>query len=78
MFLSKEFGKLVIIAVVLATPIAWKFMDNWLSEFAYRIELSVWIFLVAGALAFSVAWLTMSYQCLKAAMANPVDSINRP
>lgn len=75
MLLSKEFGKLVLIAIVLATPIAWYFMDSWLSEFAYRIELSIWTFALAGVLAFLVSWLTMSYQSIKAAIANPVDSI---
>lgn len=77
MLLSKEFGKLVLIAVLISTPIAWYVMDNWLSEFAYRIDLSIWIFIIAGGLALIVAWVTMGYQCIKAAIANPVDAIKQ-
>lgn len=77
MLLSKEFGKLVLIAVIISTPVAWYVMDGWLSEFAYRIELSVWVFIIAGLLALIVAWVTMGYQCIKAAIANPVDAIKR-
>jgi len=73
--LSKEFGKLIIIAFVVATPLGWYFMNRWLSGFAYKIELNPVIFVGAGLLAFLIAWFTMGYQSLKAAVMNPVKSL---
>jgi len=73
--LSKEFTRLVIIAFILAVIPAWYFMDKWLNGFAYRAELGWEIFALAGILALVVAWLTVSYQSLKAALANPVNSL---
>lgn len=75
MLLSKEFGKLIVIAFVIATPLSWYLMDNWLSGFHYRITINPIIFLIAGGASFSIAWLTMGYQSLKASIANPVKSL---
>lgn len=73
--LSKDFLKLVLVALVLATPAAWYFMDKWLNNFAYRIDIGWWVFVVAGITAILVAFLTVSYQAIRAAVANPVDSL---
>jgi putative ABC transport system permease protein len=73
--LSKEFVKLVVIAVVLASPIAWWVMNKWLEDFAYRINITVWIFMAAGGLALLIALLSVSLQAIKAAIANPVKSL---
>jgi ABC-type antimicrobial peptide transport system permease subunit len=72
---SKEFVKLILIAFVIAAPVGWYFMDSWLSDFTYRITISWWIFALALGSALFVAFVTMSYQALKAAMANPVRSL---
>jgi putative ABC transport system permease protein len=66
---------LVLIAVVLASPIAYYFMDKWLNGFAYKINIEWWIFALAGALAILIAFLTVSYQAIKAALMNPVKSL---
>ncbi len=74
--LSKDFTKMILISFVLAVPVAWYIMENWwLQNFAYRITISLWIILVAGAAALSIAWLTVSYQSIKAAIKNPVRSL---
>jgi putative ABC transport system permease protein len=73
--LSKDFLKLVLIAAVIAFPIAWYAMHNWLEDFAYRINIPWWIFLLAGILAAVVALFTISFQAIKAALANPVKSL---
>jgi putative ABC transport system permease protein len=73
--LSKDFLKLVLIAFVIASPIAYYFMDKWLADFAYRISISWWIFAVAGLSAVLIALLTVSWQSIKAAVANPVKSL---
>ncbi len=73
--LSKDFLKLVILSMVIASPIAWYFMSNWLNDFAYRINLNVWIFLLAGSMALLIAFITISFQSVRAAVANPVDSL---
>ena len=73
--LSKDFIKLVLIASVLAIPVAWWMMNNWLSDFAYRTKIYWWIFVVAGALALLVALFTVGLKALKAAIANPVKSL---
>jgi putative ABC transport system permease protein len=73
--LSKDFTKLIAIAFVLATPLAWYIMDNWLQNFAYRIELGVGVFLIAGGIALLISWITVSYQSIKAAIVNPVKSL---
>ncbi len=73
--LSKDFLKLVLIAVVIATPLAWYAMNEWLQDFAYKIDISWWVFALAGVLAVGVALLTVSFQSVKAALMNPVESL---
>lgn len=75
LLLSKGFTRLVLIAFVIAIPLAYWAMRTWLSDFAYRIEISVWPFLLAGGVALLIAWLTVSYQSIKAALSNPVDAL---
>ncbi len=73
--LSKEFIKLVGIAFILATPLSWWAMNKWLSSFAYKVPISWWMFAVAGVLSITVALITVSFQAIKAALANPVKSL---
>jgi len=73
--LSLDFLKLVAIAALIAFPIAWYVMHNWLRDFAYRVSIQWWIFLVAGVLAAAVALATISFQAIRAALANPVKSL---
>jgi putative ABC transport system permease protein len=73
--LSKDFLKLVLVAALIAFPIAWWAMHSWLQDFAYRIDVPIWVFIAAGVLAALVAFLTVSYQAVKAAMANPVKNL---
>jgi putative ABC transport system permease protein len=73
--LSKDFTKLVLMAFVLAVPLGWWMMDKWLSNFAYRIEMKLTSFVIAGALALLIAWVTVSYQSVKAAIVNPIKSL---
>jgi hypothetical protein len=73
--LFSDFLKLVLVAIVIASPIAWYAMENWLQDFAYRIEMQWWIFVVAGLLAIGIALFTVSFQSLKAALMNPVKSL---
>lgn len=73
--LSKDFLRLVVIAFIIASPVAWWIMHQWLQDFEYRIGISVWIFFVAGLLAIIIALGTISFQAIKAAMANPVKSL---
>ena len=73
--LSKDFLMLVIIALVLAVPVAWYVMNEWLKDFAYRINIQWWIFLVAAIIAIIIAFITISTQAIKAAVSNPVKSL---
>jgi putative ABC transport system permease protein len=73
--LSKDFLKLVIIAIVIATPLAWWAIHKWLEGFAYRTDIPWWIFAIAGLLALLIALVTVSFQAVKAAVANPVKSL---
>jgi putative ABC transport system permease protein len=73
--LSKDFFKLVLIAALIAFPFAWWAMNKWLQSFAYRIHISWWIFLAAGIIAILIAVITVSFQAIKAAIANPVESL---
>ncbi|MEO6964143.1 MAG: FtsX-like permease family protein [Puia sp.] len=73
--LSRDFIRLVIIALFIATPIAWYFMTQWLQGFAYRVSLSGWTFLLAGFIAISIAMLTISFKAIAAATANPAVSL---
>jgi putative ABC transport system permease protein len=73
--LSSDFIKLVCVAFVIGAPIAWFGMSKWLNDFAYRTNLSVWIFALSGIIAITIAFFTISFQAIKAAIANPVKSI---
>ena len=73
--LSKDFLKLVLISAIISFPIAWYAMHNWLQDFAYRINIQWWVFVVAGILAALIALITVSFQAIKAALANPVKSL---
>jgi ABC-type antimicrobial peptide transport system permease subunit len=73
--LSKDFLKLVIISFLIAAPIAWWAMNSWLQSYTYRISIQWWVFALAGILSVIVAILTVSYQAIKAAIANPVKSL---
>ena len=73
--LSKDFLKLVAIAIVIASPLAWYFMNKWLEDFAYRINIGWWIFLIAGLSAITLALITICLQAIRAAMANPIKSL---
>jgi putative ABC transport system permease protein len=75
LLLSKEIGVLVVVALAVATPAAWYGMSRWLEGFAYRIDVAWWLFPVAGGVALAIAWLTVSFQSVKAAVADPVDSL---
>ncbi len=73
--LAKDFVKLVVIAIVIATPIAWYLMNAWLQDFAYKINLSWSVFVIAGLISILIALVTISFQSIKAAIANPVKSL---
>jgi putative ABC transport system permease protein len=73
--LNMEFIKLVVIALVISSPLAWYFIKAWLGSFVYKTEISVWPFLQAGFVAIFIAVITVGYQSIKAATANPVDSL---
>ncbi len=73
--LAKDFLKLVLVSFVIAIPIAWWGMNKWLADFAYRIDMQWWMFAVAGAVAVTIAFLTVSFQSVRAALANPVKSL---
>lgn len=75
LLLSKDFIKLVIVAFAIASPVAYFVMHNWLQDFAYRINIEWWVFAIAGFLSVVVALATISYQAIKAAIANPVKSL---
>jgi ABC-type antimicrobial peptide transport system permease subunit len=73
--LSKDFLKLVIISFVIASPIAWYAMNKWLQTYSYRVNMDWWIFGLTALLSIIIAMLTVSYQAIKAAIANPVKSL---
>ena len=75
--LSKDFVKLVTIALVIAIPVAWYVANQWLQDFAYRIQIRWWVFVIASIMAILVALITVSFQSVKAALANPVESIRQ-
>jgi putative ABC transport system permease protein len=75
MIISKDFLKLVFIALLIASPIAWWTMNKWLGDFAYRVNINWWVFVVAGMVALLIALVTVSVQAIKAAIANPVKSL---
>src|SRR5690606_37435097 len=73
--LSKDFIILIIIAILVASPIAWWSMNKWLEDFAYHIEIRWWMFGLSGMTVVVIALITVSFQAVKAAIANPVDSL---
>jgi ABC-type antimicrobial peptide transport system permease subunit len=72
---SKEFIILITIAFIIASPVAWYFMNQWLQDYVYRINISWWIFIVGGLSAIIIALITVSFKAIKAALANPVKSL---
>jgi len=73
--LSKDFMKLILIAVVIASPVAWYFMNSWLKNFAYQVTIEWWVFAITGFIAVLIALLTVSYQAIRVALTNPVKSL---
>jgi putative ABC transport system permease protein len=73
--LSKNFLRLVLIAIMIATPLSWIFMNEWLKDFAYRIQIDWKVFIASGIVAVLIALLTVSVKAIKAAIANPVNSL---
>jgi putative ABC transport system permease protein len=73
--LSRDFAKLVLIALLISFPVAWWAMTKWLESFAYRVDISWWIFVLAGVIAMGIALVTVSVQTIRAALANPVKSL---
>ncbi|XHR97887.1 ABC transporter permease [Mucilaginibacter sp. UC70_90] len=73
--LSKDFIKLVLISIAITTPLAWYLMNKWLQDFAYRISIQWWVLVLAGVVAIIIAVATVSFQSIKAALANPVNSL---
>jgi putative ABC transport system permease protein len=73
--LAQDFLKLVGVAILIASPLAWWAMRQWLQSFAYKIDVHWWVFALAGLLAVGVAFLTVSFQSVKAALTNPVKSL---
>lgn len=73
--LSKDFLKLVLVALIIAIPLAWYFMKSWLNNFAFHINLDWWVFAVAGFIAIGIALATVVFQSARAAMSDPVESI---
>ncbi|MEZ0482999.1 ABC transporter permease [Fibrella aquatica] len=73
--LSKDFLKLVLIAIIIAAPLAWYAMNKWLESFAYKIDIEWWVFALSGTLAVTIALITVSFQSVKAALMNPVKSL---
>ncbi len=76
MLIAKDFIKLVAIAIFIAAPLAWFAMHQWLKGFAYRIDIQWWLFAITGLLAMLIAFVTISFQSVKAALANPVKSLH--
>jgi putative ABC transport system permease protein len=73
--LTKDFSILILIAFIISIPVAYYFGNMWLSSFAYRTEIGIWIFLIAGLIAIILAMATVSYHTLKSALRNPVDAL---
>jgi ABC-type antimicrobial peptide transport system permease subunit len=73
--LSKDFLRLVLISILIASPVAWYAMSQWLKDFVYRIEIEWWVFALAGMLSVAIALLTVSFQSIKAALMDPVTSL---
>jgi putative ABC transport system permease protein len=75
LLLSKDFIRLVLVAIVIASPVAWYMMHLWLQDFAYRVNISWWIFALAGLLSLMIAFLVIGFQTIRSAIANPANSL---
>jgi len=75
LMLSRDFLKYVLIAIVIAWPLSWIAVYKWLQDYAYRVNISWWVFAIAGAVAMFIALVTVSFQAIKAAITNPVKSL---
>jgi putative ABC transport system permease protein len=73
--LSRDFLKYVLIAILIAWPLSWIAVHKWLQDYAYRVNISWWVFVTAGLLAMLIALVTVSFQAIKAAVSNPVKSL---
>ncbi|MBL0053908.1 MAG: hypothetical protein IPP29_21650 [Bacteroidetes bacterium] len=73
--LSRDFVKLVFVAIIISIPLGYWLMNNWLQGFAYRININVWMFATAGLFAMVIAIVTVSFQAIKSALANPIKSL---
>lgn len=73
--LAKDFLRLVIVAILIASPVAYYLIQQWLKDFAYRIDIQLWVFVVAALTAVMIAFLAVGFQSVKAALANPVNSL---
>jgi putative ABC transport system permease protein len=73
--LTKDFLKLVLLSIVIASPVAWYFMHKWLQDFAYKIGINWWVFVLAGGMSIIIAFITISFQAIKAALTNPVKTL---
>ena len=73
--LTKDFLKLVLLSIVIASPVAWYFMHKWLQDFAYKIGINWWVFALAGGMSIIIAFITISFQAIKAALTNPVKTL---
>lgn len=73
--LSRDFIKLVLVAIVIAVPVSWYVVDRWIQDFAYRIRIDWWVFAISGLVAILIALATVSSQAVKAALMNPVKSL---
>ncbi|MEP6467782.1 MAG: ABC transporter permease [Parafilimonas sp.] len=73
--LSKDFLRLVVISFLIASPVAWFAMNHWLASYSYRVPISAWVFVMAGCTSALIAFITVSFQAIKAAIANPVESL---
>jgi putative ABC transport system permease protein len=75
LLLSRQYAKLMLIAFILATPLSYIYMRQWLADFAYRIDMNIALFLIAGIVTFAIGALTVSYKSYSAALANPVKTL---
>jgi putative ABC transport system permease protein len=73
--ISRDFVILVVVSFIIASPIAWYFMNKWLEDFAYHIAIKWWMFALAGVISVTIALLTVSFQSIKAALTNPIKSL---
>lgn len=73
--LSTDFTKLVLISIAVSVPISWYLMQKWMADYAYSSGIEWWVFLLAGITALLIAWLTVSWQSIRAALMNPVNSL---